>query len=97
MTNMTGFNNATSLYDLVELSNTATGGISVFLVVLAIFIVVLVGLLRQNPPQEAMLSASLVASIVSIMFFAGGLLDAVYVTGFVVILAGSAISIALNK
>lgn len=97
MTDMTGFNNATSFVQLITSTNTATGGIASLLVLIALFIITLVGLLRSNPPQESIMTSGAVCTFVSLLLLAGGMTDIKVVIGFMLIFALGAISLALNK
>lgn len=97
MTDMTGFNNATSFVQLITGVNNATGNIASILVLIALFIIVLVGLLRNNPPAESIMTSGAVCTIISLIMLAGGITNVTVVVGFTLIFALGAITLATNK
>lgn len=97
MTNMTGMNNLTSFSRVVDSVNTATSGLAGLLVLISLFVVVFVMLLRNNQPQESFLAASAVTTIASLLMLAGGFASIIYVVGFMLLFAISAIALYLNK
>jgi hypothetical protein len=97
MTNMTGMNNLTSFSRVVDSVNTATNGIAGLLVLISLFVVIFVMLLRNNQPQESFLAASAVTTIASLLMLAGGFASIIYVVGFMLLFAISAIALYLNR
>ena len=97
MTDMTGFNNATSFVKVITSTNTATGGIASFLIVAALFVVILINLLRNNPPAESITTAGMVSTIVALLMYQGGMLDLAYVVGFMLVFALGGVALYLNR
>lgn len=97
MTNMTGFGNLTSIAKVVTSVNDATNGTAGLLLLISTFVVVFVMLLRNNPPAETILASSTVATLVALLMLAGGFTSIVYVVGFALIWAISAIALYLNR
>lgn len=97
MTDMSGFNNATSFVKIITATNNATSGIAAFLLVAGLFVVLMISLLRNNPPAESITAAGAVSTVVSLLLYMGGMLDLVFVGGFAVIFAIGAVALYLNK
>lgn len=85
--NMTAFGNATNILDMTLAVNDASSGLIGILAVVSIFIILLMNLLRNTPPPEAVFASSFVACIFSLIFVTIGLLGMTWFIGSVVVLA----------
>ena len=90
---MTQAGNNTHLLLFVQNVNEASGGLVASLALLSIFFIILVGLMRQNPPPESFLAASTVSTIVSLIFLFVELVSIIWVIGFTLIWSASAIAL----
>ena len=95
--NMTDFGNSSNIYDMFVAVNTAADNWLSYMFLIGLFVIMLITLLRNNPPPEAFTAASGLCSIVSLLFLLGGLINIVWVVGFTLLFAGSAVSLYLTN
>lgn len=95
--NMSAFGNATNIYEMAVSMNTASNNLIGILAILGVFIILLVTLMRRNPPAESFFSASAVTSVWSLLLFGAGLTGVEYFVGTVVITAFSAAGLYIKN
>lgn len=95
--NMTAFGNSSNIYEMYAAINTASENWLSYLFLIGLYVIMVITLLRNNPPPESFTSASAVASIISLLFLMGGMINVVWVVGFTLIFALSAISLYLTN
>ena len=95
--NMTAFENSTNVFQMFEAVNTASENWLSYLFLIGLFIIMLITLLRNNPPAESFTGASTLATVVSLLFLMGNLINIVWVIGFTILFAGSAVSLYLTN
>jgi len=95
--NMTGVENATSILGVFQGVNTASGGILAYMGLCSIFLILLFGLLRNNPVPESFTAASTVTTLVTLIFLYLELVTVAWLIGFTVLWAVSAISLYRSK
>lgn len=98
--NMSGVETADNIAEIFLGVNTATQGYYVTLsglVLMAVFMILLVILLRYQPAAESVLASSAVCTIAGLLFFAMGALSALWVVGFGIIFAISAVGVFLKR
>jgi len=96
--NMTNFSASNNVLDLGISINEASGNWLSYGILSALFIVLLMTLIRNNnPTPEAFFGSSTICVIVSLLFLTAGLINIVWVVGFTFIWALSAISLYVNK
>lgn len=91
--NLTAVGNATNVLDFFSGVDTASGGLLGSLTLLSIFLILLFGLLRNNPVPESFTAASTVTVLVSLVFMYLNISSVVWVIGFTVVWAMSAIAL----
>lgn len=77
--NLTGFTNSTNILDMYVAVDNSIGGLITGLFLLAVFAIMLVTLLRSNPPGESIMAASAATTIVSLFLLLTGLIGVTYV------------------
>lgn len=95
--NMTAFENSTNIYDMFVAVNSASSNLLSYMFLIGLFVIMLITLLRTNPPAESFTGASTIATIVSLLFLLGDLINIVWVIGFTILFATSAISLYLTN
>lgn len=95
--NMTAFENSTNIFDMFAAVNTASENWLSYLFLIGLFIIMTITLLRNNPPAESMTGASAIATVISLLFLLGNLINIVWVIGFTLLFAGSAVSLYLTN
>lgn len=95
--NMTAFENSTNVYEMFSAINTASGNWLSYMFLIGVFVVILVTLLRSNPPAESFTAASTIASVMSLLFLLGDLINITWVIGFTLLFAISAVSLYLTN
>lgn len=94
---MTAFEDSNNIVGLFTGVNNASGNILGYLTLISVFIVILMALLRNNPPAESIFAASFVSSIVSLLFMAAGITNIAWFVGCVIMTAASAIALYTNN
>jgi len=95
--NMSAFGNATNIYDMYIAVNTASSNWLSYMFLIGLFVIMLITLLRINPPAESFTGASALCTIISLFFLLGDMINIVWVVGFTLIFAGSAVSLYLTN
>lgn len=95
--NMTAFENSTNIYDMFVAVNTASSNALSYMFLIGLFVIMLITLLRNNPPAESFTGASTIATVISLLFLLGGLINIVWVIGFTALFATSAVSLYLTN
>lgn len=95
--NMTAFENSTNIAEMFAAVNTASGNWLSYLFLIGLFVVILITLLRNNPPAESFTAASTVSSVVSLLFLLANLVNIKWVVGFTLLFALSAVSLYLTN
>lgn len=95
--NLSSISGATNPLDLFSGLNTAAGGWVGFLTLLLLFCVVLIAMLRTNPPKESTLAASISTGIVALLFLYMGLVSVIWVVGFSLIAAAAGVGLYFEK
>ena len=95
--NMSAFENSSNIYDMYAAVNTASENWLSYLFLLGLFVILVITLLRSNPPAESFTAASTVATVVSLLFLLGNLINVVWVVGFTLVFALSAVSLYLTN
>ena len=95
--NMSGFSNSTNLYEMFAAVNVASDNWLVYMALIGVFVILLINLLRNNPPPEAFTASSAVCSILSLAFLLADVINVVWVVGFAFIFALSAVSLYLSN
>lgn len=91
--NLTGVPAANNVLELMIVSDNASGGLFSSLAIAAVFIIILISLLRNNPPAESATGASMAAFIVSLGFTAAGLGTSATITITALILTVSVVAL----
>ena len=71
--NLTGVPAANNILEILVVADNTTGGIYSNLAIATVFIIVLISLMRNNPPAESMTAASTTAFLLSLGLTAAGL------------------------
>lgn len=95
--NMTNFTEAGNVYDMFVAVNSASENWLSYLFLIGLFVIMVITLLRSNPPAESFTAAAAISTIVSIMFLIGDLINVVWVIGFTIIFALTAVSLYLTN
>lgn len=95
--NMTAFENSTNIYGMFSAVNDASGNWLSYLVLIGLFVVMLITLLRSNPPAESFTGASTLCTVFSVLFLLADLVDVVWVIGFTLLFSLSAVSLYLTN
>lgn len=95
--NMTPFSTANNPYLMFEAVNTASDNWLSYLVLIATFVILLMTLMRRNPPAESLTSASAVCTVLSLFLVLANLINTVWVVGFTLIFGLSAIGLYITN
>lgn len=95
--NMTAFGNSSNVYDMFVAVNTSSENWLSYFFIIGVFIVLLVNLLRRNPPSESFVAASGATTLLCLLFLIGDLINVVWVVGFTLIFALSAVSLYITN
>lgn len=95
--NMTAFETCTSLFCSFQAVNTLSTGILVNFGLITLFVILLLVLMRYNPPAESFTASSGAVAVVSLLCLALDLLDVVWVIGFTMLFAISAVGLYLRN
>ena len=91
--NMSAVSNSTHILGLYGATNTASGGLISALTLLAIFVIMLFSLIRNNPVPESFTAASTVTTVVALIFLYVELISVVWVIGLAFLWGASAIAL----
>ncbi len=83
ISNISAANNTVQILQAVD--KDLTGGVFSIFVVMIIFIVLIMQFSKDSDPQGAILAASFLTTIISIMFFAGGFVPLIAVIYMIII------------
>lgn len=97
MYNMTGFENSNNILDSTIAINSASNNLLAMSFLVVLFLVLLIRLMRNNPGPEAFTTASLVCTLICLMFLAAGLVDYKWLIGFTLMTAIGAVGIYLRN
>lgn len=95
--NMSAFSNSNNIYDMFAAINTASENWLSYLFLIGLFVIMTITLLRNNPPAESFTGASAISTVISLFFLLASLINIVWVVGFTLIFALSAISLYLTN
>lgn len=95
--NMSGFTNSTNLYEMFAAVNVASDNWLAYMALIGVFVILLINLLRRNPPAEAFTASSAVCSIFALSLLLADVINVVWVVGFAFIFALSAVSLYLTN
>ena len=95
--NMTAFENSTNIYDMFSAVSIASDNWLSYMVLIGLFVVMLITLLRSNPPAESFTGASTISAVVSLLFLIAGLINITWVIGFTLLFCLSAVSLYLTN
>lgn len=95
--NMTAFENSTNIFEMFSAINTASSNWLSYLFLIGLFVIMLITLLRNNPPAESFTGASAISTIVSLLFLLASLINIVWVIGFTLLFSMSAVSLYLTN
>lgn len=91
--NLTSVGSATHLLGFYDATNDASGGLIVALTLIAVFVIFLFSLIRNNPVPESFTGASTITTIVALIFVYLELASIIWVVGFGFLWALSAIAL----
>lgn len=91
--NMTAFEGTNNIWGMFGAVNTLSDNWLSYLFLIGLFIVMLITLLRSNPPAEAFTGASSVSVVISLLFLLANLINVVWVIGFTLLFASSAVGL----
>ena len=95
--NMTDFETAYNLYDVFRITNSLSDNLLVNGGLLVVWVVLFFALNARNPAPESFLAASGALTIISLIFLAMELTSLVWVIGFMLMFAMSAVGAYLRN
>ena len=94
---LSGIENTTNLFGIFDSVNTASGNWLGSVVLVVIFVVLLMNLLSKNEPPESFFAASVVSLVVSLGFFAIGLIGVYSFVAVTLLVATSGVALYKSR
>lgn len=95
--NMTAFEAANNTLQQFSAVNELSGNLLVTLALLSLFVVLVIRMIRSNPPAESFTAAGAVCAISALGFFAADLAPLLWFLGFTIVTAISGTAMYLNN
>lgn len=95
--NMTAFENSNDLSELFGATNTLSDGILVNFGLITVWTIIFFVLLRNNPPAESFAASSGAVTVFALVFLALDMINIVWVIGFSMLFALSAVGLYLRN
>ena len=95
--NMTAFGESNHILGMGLAVNEASSGMVGVFAVISVFFILLVALMRRNPPAESFFTASTVTGVWSLFLFGMGFINVEWLVGVILLFTASAVSLYLTN